>query len=251
MINKGLKIIRKKRHTKPIDNWDSGNSKPINNKVSESAVKEHNKPVFDNEYGTFIKNMYLPESGDIENVDYLNINKSSLKNSLGNKLSPGYPEVFQTIFGKVGNMSNFLDFIITPDYDMKMLPKTSLTTTEIKKNSSRKTILPHYWSVVAYGIASRIKSNPALMEELKLLPKSIKVTSFEVIKEGIYTSYIPKDKALKYCSILKDIILLLKEDKNLIPLEFSRRYISRKLTSGDNVKIDIFEGITGIKLIKN
>jgi len=149
-----------------------------------------------------------------ETKDYVNVVLNS-EDELGRKLSNGYPQSFETIFGKVGNVRNALEYVKTPGYPVKLLSKSKLTSKEINRLPKRRAYLPNYYAIVAYILTERVKQDKELQEELKNNEKHL--TSYYKNSKPILgsnvTVVIPKKENELYIEIYTKISQLLKENR--------------------------------------
>ena len=186
--------------------------------------------------------MYKIKTTEKEGKNYINISAYS-ETKLGKKLSPGYPTEFQTLFGKIGNIRAYMDFIVTPNYPVELLSKKKLTSNDLKKIPNNKVHIANYWAAVAYGITERVNSDQELQTLLKE-SGDIPFTSF-IVKKKMNNILKKKYKVIfynakmeKYISIVNDIRKLLQEDR-YEPDSLNELINSYK----DEPDKDIFEGI--------
>ncbi len=160
--------------------------------------------------------LYLPRKYDKQNIDYVNMVKFS-ESSIGVKLSLGYGlELTSNLFGEIGSIRNFLDYISNPKYPNALLKKKKISSemrASIPKAKGR--ILPNYWAIVCSVMIERIKNDKALIEELLTLPKSVKFTMFKVkqtkdVMNNQVNIVTPMTEYLRYCIIVNDIFQAIK-----------------------------------------
>lgn len=164
---------------------------------------------------TFNK-IYVPKKNDRHNIDYVNMVRFS-DSEIGVKLSLGSPiNLVNNLFGEIGTIKNFMDFITNPKYPINLLKKKKISSeilATIPKCKSR--VLPNYWGIVATILIERIKTDKVLMEELLSLPKSVKFTMFKLkkakdIADNDVSIVTPMTEYLRYCIIVQDIFNAIK-----------------------------------------
>lgn len=160
--------------------------------------------------------LYLPRKYDKQNIDYVNMVKFS-DSSIGVKLSLGYGlDLTTNLFGEIGSIKNFLEFITNPKYPVALLKKKKMSSemhASIPKAKGR--IIPNYWAIVCSVMIERIKNDKVLIEELLTLPKSVKFTMFKVkqtkdIMDNQVNIVTPMSEYLRYCNIVNDIFQAIK-----------------------------------------
>jgi len=167
--------------------------------------------------GIKVKNIKVVPSErlTVDNIgNYINVIKDS-NTELGKMLSPGHPRVFSTIFGNIGNVRAGMDFVTTMSYPIDILGKSRLTKNDIAKIPRKKVSIPNYWAVVAYLLVTRIRQDSKLRELMKDNDKEyicVYIKNGEEMGKS-YTSFIPVNVFGRYLSILRDIEVVIKDDK--------------------------------------
>lgn len=160
--------------------------------------------------------VYLPRKFDKQNIDYINMVKFS-ESSIGVKLSLGYGlDLTTNLFGEIGSVRNFLDYITNPKYPLSLLKKKKISSemrASIPKAKGR--VLPNYWAIVCSVMIERVKNDKALMDELLSLPKSVKFTMFKVkqtkdVLDNDVNIVTPMSEYVRYCNIVNDIFQAIK-----------------------------------------
>lgn len=151
----------------------------------------------------------------IDGVTYVNIDHKS-DSELGKRLSPLYPIAVKTMFGNIGTIKNFMDFIATPGYPYELLSMKKFGSNEIKRVPRNRKSVPNYWAIVAYALCERIRTDSKLVELMQA--NTDPYTSFSKLKPGTFfdkeiSMSIPNIKMSRYLSIIRHIEQFIKEDK--------------------------------------
>lgn len=193
------------------------------------------------------KHIYVPKNHDRFNIDYINMVRFS-DSSIGAKLSLGSPiNLVNNLFGEIGTIKNFMDFITNPKYPKNLLKKKKISSeilATVPKCKSR--VLPNYWGIITTILIERIKTDKELMEELLALPKSVKFTMFKLrTAEDITGKKVniitPMVEYLRYCIIVQDIFNALKNNsKALSKPEIIIEIIKKNTACKDK---DLYDGL--------
>lgn len=181
--------------------------------------------------------MYEINKNDIEGKTFLNIS-SKTPGKVGRKLA--YTSTFNavnTLIGKITSLRPAMDYIITPNYPVRLLSKNNLTAKDIAKIPNKTIGVINYWAIVTHLVFERIYQDKLLLESLLELNENINFTSFDVKKNhgsGLNSNVTSYNKnTVKYVEIIgkifnllhtykgvdlenavKDLIYETKEDKN-------------------------------------
>jgi hypothetical protein len=191
--------------------------------------------------------IYVPKKHDRFNIDYINMVRFS-DSSIGAKLSLGSPiNLVNNLFGEIGTMKNFMDFITNPKYPKNLLKKKKISSeilATIPKCKSRT--LPNYWGIIATILIERIKNDKVLVEELLSLPKTVKFTMFKLkTAEDIAGNKVnvitPMVENLRYCIIVQDIFNALKNNRKALNTPETLIEIIKKNTACKDK--DLYDGL--------
>lgn len=147
-------------------------------------------------------------------ADCVNIDHKS-DSELGKMLSPLYPINVKTIFGNIGTIKNFIDFITAPGYPYEMLRMKKFSPKEIARIPKNRKTVPNFWGAVAYAICERVKGDVKLLSLIK--KNTLPYSSFNQTEEGIFFDKrvlvsIPNLKMSRYLSVIRHIELMVKSD---------------------------------------
>lgn len=191
--------------------------------------------------------IYVPKKDDRYNIDYINMVRFS-DSSIGAKLSIGSPiNLTSTMFGEIGTVKNFMDFITNPKFPQALLKKKKISSevvANIPKCKSRS--LPNYWGIVTTILIERIRNDKVLTEELLSLPKTVKFTMFKLkstedIAGNKVNIVTPMTEYLRYCIIIQDIFNALKHNpKALTKTDMILEIIKKNTACKDK---DLYEGL--------
>ena len=181
-------------------------------------------------------------SKDAEEVVNVVLNSND---ELGRRLSAGYPFKFDTVFGKVGNLRNAMDYIVTPNYPVKLLSKGKLTSSDINKIPKKKNNMINYYAAIAYLIGERLSQDEETMEMIKANDKVLSayyLNEREVFGKKI-TVYIPKKELTVYLSILNKYADSIKngtfQDDIMTIVESYKRDKESGIFEGSHISVDM------------
>ena len=149
------------------------------------------------------------------NIDepYINVSKYS-DSELGKALLPSTPVSLPTLFGEVGTLKSAMEYIVTPNYPVRLLSKRKLKSTDVNRIPKQKIDVPNYWSVVAYLLCLRVKSDDALINMLRETDEDNKFVSYNKVNKttlGIKSSvYKPNTDMNMYLHIIDSIVRMIK-----------------------------------------
>lgn len=197
--------------------------------------------------------IYVPKHDDRKDIDYVNMVKFS-KSELGVKLSLGSPTSFtSSLFGEIGNIKSFLDYLSNPKYPISLLSKKKISNemlASIPKAKGR--VLSNYWAIVATVMIERFKQDRSLIEAMLTLPKSVKFTMFKVrnttdVLGNEVNIVTPMNDYLRYCIIVQDIFNAVKDKPNALNNKDTVIKIINKNTMFKDR--DIYDGLEFVKKI--
>lgn len=174
-----------------------------------------NSPTFDREPATpSILNTLNHVPIGINEADCINVDHRST-NELGKMLSPLFPISVSTIFGTIGTIKNFMDFIAIPGYPREILALKKFGPKEIKSIPKTRIAVPNYWAIVAYAICQRVKTNVKLISMIK--KNTLPYTSYEKLEPGMFFDKevlmsTPNIKMGRYLAIIRHIEKMIKAD---------------------------------------
>jgi len=144
---------------------------------------------------------------------YCNVNRYS-DDLLGNMLTLGHNQVFDSVIGKCNSLRTGIDYITTPNFPINLLGKEKLTKHDINSIPKAKLDITNYWSAVGLIVYGKIKSSNKLQTLLKEEKREIAsyiVTKRTFMGEDIYIFNV-NSKLYSYCRLLNEFKRLVQED---------------------------------------